>query len=86
MYECLERVYLVMEFVMGGEFFDCIVSRGLFIECDVIWVLYMVLEGVCYFYLFGIIYCDFKFENLLYYYFGNDFRIMIIDFGFFNIW
>lgn len=74
-----------MEFVIGGEFLDCIVCWGFFIEYDVIWVFIMVLEGVSYLYFFGIIYCDLKLENLLYYYFGNGFIIMIIDFGFLSV-
>lgn len=45
----------------------------------------MVLEGVCYLYVFGIMYWDFKLENLLYYYLGLDFKIMIIDFGLLKI-
>lgn len=77
-----DKVYMVMELVIGGELFDCIIVKGFFSEKDVIRVFIMVLDGVKYLYGLGIIYRDLKFENLFYYYLGYDFKIMIIDFGF----
>lgn len=83
-YECPERVYLVMELATGGELFDRIVSRGSFTERDATRVMYMVLEGVRYLHSLGITHRDLKPENLLYYHPGNDSRIMITDFGLSN--
>lgn len=83
-YECSERVYLVMELATGGELFDRIVGRGSFTERDATRVLYMVLEGVRYLHSLGITHRDLKPENLLYYHPGIDSRIMITDFGLSN--
>lgn len=80
-FECRDKVYLVMELATGGELFDRIVSRGCFTEQDGTHVLYMVLEGVRYLHSLGITHRDLKPENLLYYHPGNDSKIMITDFG-----
>lgn len=80
-FECRNKVYLVMELATGGELFDRIVSRGCFTEQDGTHVLYMVLEGVRYLHSLGITHRDLKPENLLYYHPGNDSKIMITDFG-----
>jgi protein serine kinase H len=80
-FECKDKVYLVMELATGGELFDRIVSRGCFTEQDGTHVLYMVLEGVRYLHSLGITHRDLKPENLLYYHPGNDSKIMITDFG-----
>ena len=83
-YECLDRVYLVMELATGGELFDRIVCRGYFTERDATRVLFMVLDGVRYLHSLGITHRDLKPENLLYYHPGNDSKIMITDFGLSN--
>ena len=83
-YECPERVYLVMELATGGELFDRIVCRGSFTERDATRVLYMVLEGVRYLHSLGTTHRDLKPENLLYYHPGNESKIMITDFGLSN--
>lgn len=83
-YECAERVYLVMELATGGELFDRIVCRGSFTERDATQVMYMVLEGVRYLHSLGITHRDLKPENLLYYHPGADSKIMITDFGLSN--
>lgn len=83
-FECPERVYLVMELATGGELLDRIVCRGSFTEHDATRVLSMVLEGVRYLHSLGITHRDLKPENLLYYHPGNDSKIMITDFGFSN--
>lgn len=80
-FECAERVYLVMELLTGGELFDRIASRGSFTERDATQVLQMVLEGVRYLHALGITHRDLKPENLLYYHPGPDSKIMITDFG-----
>ncbi|KAK2559600.1 Serine/threonine-protein kinase H1-like protein [Acropora cervicornis] len=80
-YECAERVYLVMDLLTGGELFDRIASRGSFTERDATGVLFMVLEGVRYLHSLGITHRDLKPENLLYYHPGPDSKIMITDFG-----
>jgi len=84
-FECKDKVYLVMELATGGELFDRIVSRGYFTERDATHVLYMVLEGVRYLHSLGITHRDLKPENLLYYHPGNDSKIMITDFGLSNL-
>lgn len=81
-FECPERIYLVMELATGGELLDRIVCRGSFTEHDATRVLIMVLEGVSYLHSLGITHRDLKPENLLYYHPGNDSKIMITDFGF----
>lgn len=84
-FECKDKVYLVMELATGGELFDRIVSRGHFTEWDATHVLYMVLEGVRYLHSLGITHRDLKPENLVYYHPGNESKIMITDFGLSNL-
>ncbi|KAJ7360623.1 Serine/threonine-protein kinase H1 [Desmophyllum pertusum] len=83
-FECPERVYMVMELATGGELFDRIVSKGSFTEHDATRVMSMVLDGVRYLHSLGITHRDLKPENLLYYHPGNDSKIMITDFGLSN--
>ncbi|XP_076449440.1 serine/threonine-protein kinase H1 homolog [Babylonia areolata] len=80
-FECLEKVYMVMELATGGELFDRIIAKGSFTERDAVRVLRMVLDGVEYLHGLGIAHRDLKPENLLYYHPGHDSKIMITDFG-----
>ncbi|EDO35611.1 predicted protein [Nematostella vectensis] len=84
-FECRNRVYLVMELATGGVLLDRILSKGFFTERDATRVIYMVLEGVRYLHSLGITHRDLKPENLLYYHPGNDSKIMITDFGLSNL-
>lgn len=83
-FECPDKVYVVMELATGGELFDRIVSKGYFTEREATQVLFMVFDGVRYLHSLEITHRDLKPENLLYYHPGNDSRIMITDFGLSN--
>ncbi|XP_014769309.1 serine/threonine-protein kinase H1 homolog [Octopus bimaculoides] len=80
-FECKQKVYMVMELATGGDLLDRIIGKGYFSEADAITVLKMVFEGVRYLHSLGITHRDLKPENLLYYHPGNDSKIMITDFG-----
>lgn len=80
-FECKQKVYMVMELATGGDLLDRIIGKGCFSEKDATFVLQMVLEGVRYLHSLGITHRDLKPENLLYYHPGNDSKIMITDFG-----
>ena len=80
-FECPDKVYVVMELATGGELFDRIMTKGCFTERDATRVLQMVLDGLNYLHKLGITHRDLKPENLLYYHPGHDSKILITDFG-----
>lgn len=80
-YEDIERVYLVIELVTGGELFDRIVEKGSYTEKDAADLIRQVLEAVDYMHDQGVVHRDLKPENLLYFSQDEDSKIMISDFG-----
>lgn len=82
-YEDEMMVYLVMEFCEGGEFFDCIIERGMYIEVKVVDLICMIVGVVEVCYNLGVVYCDLKFENFLFQIKYEDLMLKVVDFGFF---
>jgi len=71
-------LFLVLEYVPGGELFDQIVERGTYSERDAALLISQVLEGVKYMHSHGVVHRDLKPENLLC---ANEHSIKIADFG-----
>jgi len=80
-YNNSSHLYLVMEFVSGGELFDRIVEKGNYTELDASKLIKQVLEAVAYLHDNDIVHRDLKPENLLYQNPSEDSKIMISDFG-----
>jgi len=72
-------VYLVLEYISGGELFDQIVSRGSYGEKDARKIVKQILNGIEYLHDQGIAHRDLKPENLLCS--VHDDRVVVSDFG-----
>jgi len=64
-FETQTDLYLVLEFVPGGELFDQIVERGSYSEHDAALLVKQILEGIDYMHKHGVVHRDLKPENLL---------------------
>jgi len=73
------HVYLVMQYLDGGELFDQIVRRGHFGEKDARKIIRQVLGGISYLHSLGVAHRDLKPENLLCSL--QDDRVVLGDFG-----
>jgi len=80
LYNTKEKLYLVMEFVNGGELFDKIVDKGSYSEKDACKVVYKVLDAIQYLHSMNIAHRDLKPENLLLKA-DDDTHVMLSDFG-----
>jgi len=81
MYETPEKLYLIMELVVGGELFDKIVEKGQYTEKDASSVVKKMLNAVEYLHSINIAHRDLKPENLLLKGDGSDTDVMLSDFG-----
>ncbi|KAI9143303.1 kinase-like domain-containing protein, partial [Paraphysoderma sedebokerense] len=80
-YETPEQIFIVMEYVKGGELFDYIVTHKRVKEKEARMFYRMVLSAVDYCHKNAVIHRDLKPENLL---LDENKTIKIIDFGFGN--
>jgi len=64
-YETSSELFLVLEFIPGGELFDQIVERGSYSEHDAAALVRQILEGIDYMHKHGVVHRDLKPENLL---------------------
>lgn len=64
-YETSNELFLVLEFIPGGELFDQIVERGNYSEHDAAALVRQILEGIDYMHKHGVVHRDLKPENLL---------------------
>lgn len=70
--------YYVLDLCNGGELLGVFKKMGMFdVECMRFYGV-QILDVIVYMYLRGVIYCDFKFENVL---FDDQMYVKIIDFG-----
>lgn len=85
-YEIIETeqdLYLVMEFVQGGELFDLIVQNQKLKEKQACKYFQELISGINYIHQLGICHRDLKPENLLIDY---DESLKIVDFGLSNLY
>jgi CRP-like cAMP-binding protein/serine/threonine protein phosphatase PrpC len=75
-------LYIVMEYMPGGELFDYIINRGVLTESEAARIALQVASAVAYCHSFGVAHRDLKPENLLLGEVGNLQCVKIADFGF----
>ncbi|SSD60368.1 uncharacterized protein SCODWIG_02129 [Saccharomycodes ludwigii] len=78
-WENKSELYLVLEYIDGGELFDYLVSRGKLPEKEAIYYFRQIVQGVSYLHKFNICHRDLKPENLLLD--KKNKKIKIADFG-----
>ncbi|KAH3673067.1 hypothetical protein WICMUC_003900 [Wickerhamomyces mucosus] len=72
------ELYLVLEYVEGGELFDYLIKQGKLKEKEAVHYFRQIISGVSYCHQFNICHRDLKPENLL---LDKDLNIKIADFG-----
>lgn len=85
LYEVIETktdIFMVMEYVSGGELFDYIVSKGRLSEDEARKFFQQIISGVEYCHRFRVVHRDLKPENLL---LDGDRSVKIADFGLSNM-
>lgn len=83
-YEVIETqtdIFMVMEYVSGGELFDFIVNQGKLAEKDARVLFQQIISGLHYCHLHMIVHRDLKPENIL---MTSPQVVKIADFGFSN--
>ena len=75
------HVYLVLEYMQGGELFDAIVTQGGYSESQAVAVTRNILKALSYLHTRGIIHRDLKPENLLLVDSNNLVDVKLTDFG-----
>lgn len=77
-WETSKALYLVLEYVEGGELFDLLVERGPLPEAEAIKYFRQIILGTAYCHALGICHRDLKPENLL---LDGDLNVKLADFG-----
>lgn len=77
-WETLKELYLVLEYVEGGELFDLLVEQGPLEEVEAVRYFRQIVQGAAYCHLFGICHRDLKPENLL---LDAEYNVKLADFG-----
>ena len=78
-WENKSELYLIMEYVDGGELFDVLVNNGKLQEYEAVYYFKQIIQGVSYLHKFNICHRDLKPENILVD--KKDQKIKIADFG-----
>jgi serine/threonine protein kinase len=78
----LSQIYLVTEYLEGGELFDRVVEKSSYTESEARDSCKIVFEALRYAHSKGVVHRDLKPENLLLQYRDSDSEIKIADFGF----
>jgi len=85
LYEVIESptdIFVVMEYVQGGELFDYIVSKGRLTEGEARLFFQQVVSAIDYCHQYGVVHRDLKPENLL---LDDQKRVKVADFGLSNL-
>ncbi|CAI5756869.1 unnamed protein product [Candida verbasci] len=77
-WETTKALYLVLEYVEGGELFDLLVERGPLQEIEAIKYFRQIILGTAYCHALGICHRDLKPENLL---LDSQLNVKLADFG-----
>ncbi|KAG8935481.1 hypothetical protein FRC02_008033 [Tulasnella sp. 418] len=77
-FEADNELYLLLEYIQGGELFDHLVSKGRLTPSEALNYFKQIIHGVNYCHRFNICHRDLKPENLL---LDNQLNIKIADFG-----
>jgi len=80
-FETSKKLYMVLDYLQGGELFDHIVARGSYSEKEASVIVRDVASALQYLHGIGIVHRDLKPENLLYTDKTPDAIIKITDFG-----
>eukprot|EP00871_Galdieria_phlegrea_P002514 jgi/Galph1/3263/GphlegSOOS_G1922.1 len=83
-FETKTRIYIVLEYMEGGELFNAIANAGHFSESDARDIIREILHGVGYLHRRGIVHRDLKPENILLKSTQWPLQIKIADFGLAN--
>ena len=65
-YEDKENIYIVLELIKDGDFFDFINNKSCLTDNELKPIMKQLLEATAYLHEFGIVHCDIKPENILY--------------------
>eukprot|EP00042_Codosiga_hollandica_P028233 m.146959 g.146959 ORF g.146959 m.146959 type:complete len:356 (-) comp52719_c0_seq2:108-1175(-) len=76
-----DKLYLILDYVEGGELFDRIVEEGNFTEVDASRIMRQMTEAIQYLHELGIVHRDLKPENLLFATKEPQSDILVTDFG-----
>lgn len=77
-FQTREKLFIVMDFLAGGELFLRLGREGIFLEKDAAFYLGEIILGVDHLHSVGILHRDLKPENIL---LGHDGHICLTDFG-----
>ena len=77
-FQTKEKLFLIMDFLAGGELFLRLGREGIFLEKTAAFYLAEIILGVDHLHQLGILHRDLKPENIL---LGNDGHICLTDFG-----
>lgn len=80
-FETKENIFIVLEFMKGGELYERIIEKEIFTEQEAISALLPLLDALRYCHSKGIIHRDLKPENILYETEDEHSIIKIADFG-----
>ena len=80
-YESSNSLYVVTEYLDGGELFDKISEKENFKEEEAKMVMKQILGAVAYMHNLNYVHRDLKPENIVFETIGEDFNLKIIDFG-----
>ena len=80
-YDCYDCIFIVMEYMAGGELFDRIIKMQNYTEKEAREAFKCIVDSVRYCHEIKIVHRDLKPENILYKSFEEDSLIKISDFG-----
>eukprot|EP00301_Raphidiophrys_heterophryoidea_P018003 c2986_g1_i1.p1 GENE.c2986_g1_i1~~c2986_g1_i1.p1 ORF type:complete len:212 (+),score=39.08 c2986_g1_i1:120-755(+) len=80
------RIFVVMEYVAGGDLFDRVTKRKCFPERDARSVMTVLVYTIRHMHEHGIVHRDLKPENILFATASEDSPIKIADFGLAKLW